>query len=168
VRLLPSLFQERAGVNRRYLLSLRSENLLQNYYLEAGLWHPPSKPEDCHWGWESPTCQLRGHFLGHWLSAAARMTAYRGDLEIKARAEGIVGELRRCQRENGGEWAGSIPEKTFDWLASGKEVWAPHYTVHKTLMGLYEMAYYAGSEQALEVLVRWAGWFRRWSGQKSR
>lgn len=24
-----------------------------------------------HGGWEDPSCQLRGHFLGHWLSAAA-------------------------------------------------------------------------------------------------
>ncbi len=168
VKLLPSLFQQRAELNRRYLLSLRSENLLQNYYLEAGLWRPPGKPEDCHWGWESPTCQLRGHFLGHWLSAAARMAAFRGDLEIKARADTIVSELRRCQKENGGEWAGSIPEKYFDWLSHGKEVWAPHYTVHKTLMGLYEMAFYTGSAQALEVLLTWARWFQRWSAQHTQ
>ena len=25
-----------------------------------------------HWGWEAPVCQLRGHFLGHWISAADR------------------------------------------------------------------------------------------------
>ena len=163
VSLRSSIFQQRAEVNRRYLLSMRSENLLQNYYLEAGLWHPPGKPEECHWGWESPTCQLRGHFLGHWLSAGARMAAYRSDLEIKARADWIVSELGRCQRENGGEWAGSIPPRYFDWLSQGKPVWAPHYTVHKTLMGLYEMALFTGSEQALEILLKWAHWFQRWT-----
>jgi hypothetical protein len=168
VRLLPSLFTARAELNRRYLLSLREENLLQNYYLEAGLWSVPGEPENCHWGWESPTCQLRGHFLGHWLSAAARLYATRGDLEIKARADWIISELARCQAENGGEWAGSIPEKYFDWLARGKEVWAPHYTVHKTLMGLYEMATLGGSAQALEILVRWSAWFHRWSARFTR
>jgi DUF1680 family protein len=168
VSLLPGLFQQRAEVNRRYLLSLRSESLLQNHYLEAGLWSVPDRPEDCHWGWESPTCQLRGHFLGHWLSAAAHLFANTGDLELKGKADRIVSELGRCQRENGGEWAGSIPEKYLDWIARGKKVWAPHYTLHKTLLGLYEMASLAGNEQAFEILLRWAGWFYRWTGQFSR
>ena len=95
------------------------------------------QPEDIHWGWESPTCQLRGHFLGHWLSAAA---LYRARTPATRRSSGkadfIVSELARCQQENGGEWAGSIPEKYLDWAARGKHVWAPHYTLHKTLMGL--------------------------------
>jgi DUF1680 family protein len=167
-RLVPSLFQERAALNRRYLMSLASENLLQNYYLEAGLWATRGRPEGIHWGWESPTCQLRGHFLGHWLSAAARLSAATGDAEVKAKADHIVAELARCQAANGGEWAGSIPEKYFDWLARGRWVWAPHYTVHKTLMGLFEMYAFAGNQQALEILVRWARWFHRWTGQFSR
>lgn len=108
------MFQHRFDLNRRYLMSLRSDNLLQNHYMEAGLWGPRLKPEDCHWGWESPTCQLRGHFLGHWLSAAAHIYASTGDVEIKGKADRIVSELARCQGENGGEWAGSVPEKYLD------------------------------------------------------
>jgi len=168
VKLLPSLFQHRFDLNRRYLMALRSDNLLQNHYLEAGLWGPRVRPEDCHWGWESPTCQLRGHFLGHWLSAAARIYASTGDVEIKGKADWIVSELARCQEENGGEWAGSIPEKYLDWVVRGKRVWAPHYTLHKTLMGLYDMAAYASNEQALNIMVKWARWFHRWTGQFSR
>jgi DUF1680 family protein len=168
VKLLPSVFQHRFDLNRRYLMSLRSDNLLQNHYMEAGLWGPRFNPGDCHWGWESPTCQLRGHFLGHWLSAAARIYASTGDVEIKSKADRIVSELARCQEENGGEWVGSIPEKYLDWIARGKRVWAPHYTLHKTLMGLYDMAAYAGNGQALDMMVRWAKWFYRWTSQFSR
>jgi DUF1680 family protein len=168
VKLLPSMFQRRFSLNRRYVMSLGSENLLQNHYLEAGLWGPRLRPEGGHWGWESPTCQLRGHFLGHWLSAAARIYASTGDAEVKGKADWIVSELARCQAENGGEWAGSIPEKYLDWVARGKRVWAPHYTLHKTLMGLCDMATYAGNEQALDVLVKWARWFHRWTSQFSR
>jgi uncharacterized protein len=98
--------------------------------MEAGLWNPPACPGDIHWGWESPTCQLRGHFLGHWLSAAAHITANTSDQEVKGKADYIVGELARCQRENGGEWIGSIPEKYLEWAARGKPVWAPHFTLH--------------------------------------
>jgi DUF1680 family protein len=167
VRLLPSDFQRRFQANRRYLMSLRTEYLLQNFYMEAGLWAPRELAE-CHGGWESPTCQLRGHFLGHWLSAAARIYAHTGDLEVKGKADHIVAEIGRCQVEHGGEWAGSIPETYLHWIARGKRVWAPHYTIHKTLMGLYEMAAYAENEQALEIMVRWASWFTRWTGQFSR
>ena len=59
VKLLPSVFQERFDLNRAYIMSLSSANLLQNYYLEAGLQSFRQKPEGIHWGWEAPTCQLR-------------------------------------------------------------------------------------------------------------
>lgn len=167
VKLLPGLFQHRYNLNRKYMLSLKTENLLQNHYLEAGLWSPVHRLDDIHWGWESPGCQLRGHFLGHWLSAAAFITANTSDQEIKGKADYIVSELARCQRENGGEWVGSIPEKYLDWVARGKPVWAPHYTLHKTLMGLWDMHAVGGNTQALEVLVKWARWFHRWTGQFS-
>ncbi|MFM7581760.1 MAG: beta-L-arabinofuranosidase domain-containing protein, partial [Caldilinea sp.] len=122
VRLLPGLFLERYQLNRSYMLSLKTENLLQNHYLEAGLWSPAHRLEEIHWGWEAPSCQLRGHFLGHWLSAAASIGAATGDQEVKGKADYIVSELARCQQENGGEWAGSIPEKYLDWVARGKPV----------------------------------------------
>ncbi len=169
VSLLPGLFQHRTDLNRQYMLSLKTANLLQNFYLEAGLWGPRDDPgDDIHWGWEAPTCQLRGHFLGHWLSAAARMVAATGDPEIKGKADQIVAELGRCQRENGGEWVFSIPAGYLDWIARGKGVWAPHYTIHKTLMGLADMVSYGGNAQALEILERAARWFHRWTAQFSR
>ncbi len=82
VVLEPGLFRDRYELNRRYVMSLKNENLLQNHYLEARLWQTSFRNthngetgwgEDRHWGWESPTCQVRGQFLGHWLSAAARI-----------------------------------------------------------------------------------------------
>jgi len=168
VTLLPGIFKSRAALNRAYMMSLRNENLLQNFYLEAGLTQVSSQPQGWHWGWESPTCQVRGHFLGHWLSAAARTVANASDPEMKAKADHIVTELGRCQQENGGEWAGSIPTQYLDWIARGKRVWAPQYTLHKTLMGLFEMYALAGNAQALDILTKWARWFHRWTGQFSR
>ncbi len=168
IRLAPSMFQQRFNLNRKYMMSLTNENLLQSFYMEAGLWSPPHKPIDCHWGWESPTSQVRGHFLGHWLSGAAMIWAETGDAEIKAKANSIVSELARCQRENGGEWIGSIPTSYLDWVARGKPVWAPHYTLHKTLMGLYDMYALSGNTQALDVLINAARWFSHWTAQFNR
>lgn len=168
VRLLPGLFQQRLELNRAYLLSLRTENLLQNHYMEAGLWQPIHRMNDIHYGWESPTSQVRGHFLGHWLSAAAHLSANTGDQEIRGKADFIVSELARCQAENGGEWVGSIPVKYLDWLARGKPVWAPQYPVQKTMLGLWEMYAITGNAQALEVLLKSARWFSRWNTQFTR
>jgi len=168
VRLLPGVLSQRAALNRRYMLSLKSEDLLQNHLMEAGLWMPRDLPLEAHGGWESPTCQLRGHFLGHWLSAAAHAWANTADAELKGKADFIVSELARCQAENGNGWVGSFPEKYLDWAARGKKVWAPHYTIHKTLMGLVEMATLGGNPQALRVLELAARWFTRWTAQFSR
>jgi DUF1680 family protein len=162
VRLGEGPLLARQQANRRYMLGLSSDLLLLPYRFEAGLWTDPSLRTDIHGGWESPTSQLHGHFLGHWLAAAAPMAAA-GDREIRAKAEVIIDELGRCQAENGGEWAGSIPEKYLEWIARGKAVWAPHYTVHKTFMGLIDFYKATGYQAALDIAVGWARWFHRWT-----
>jgi DUF1680 family protein len=177
VKLLPGPMSDRAKLNRDYVASLKNENLLQNFYLEAGLWSPNfrmtsmggrSRGDDIHWGWESPTCQLRGHFLGHWLSAAAYISASTGDPEIGGKAERVVSELSRVQKANGGRWAASIPEKYLYWIAQKKPVWAPHYTVHKTFMGLIDAYTIAGNKEALTVADKFAPWFHEWTAGFSR
>ena len=117
VTILSGLFRERMETNRKYLMELDSQCLLQNFYLEAGMAMPglqavgdPASAK-LHWGWEAPICQLRGHFLGHWLSAASALVANDNDMELKVKLDKIISELARCQRLNGGEWVGSIPEK---------------------------------------------------------
>ncbi len=154
--------------NRNYVFSLKNENLLYNFRFEAGLENHAETPCDMHDGWESPCCQLRGHFVGHWLSAAAMIVYHTNDAEIKAKADYIVDELDVCQQENGGEWVASIPEKYLHRIAQGKEVWAPQYTIHKLFMGLLDMYELAGNRKALDIAVNFAEWFYRWSGQFTR
>lgn len=159
-RLLPGLFKERADINRAYLMELENRSLLQNFYLEAAVRDDRSL-EEMHLGWESPACQLRGHFLGHWMSAAAMLS--NNDRELKAKLDVIIDELERCQKLNGGEWVGSVPEKYFDKLAADEYIWSPQYTLHKTLLGLYHSAMYAKSDKALQIASRAADWFLRWT-----
>ena len=177
VKLLPGTFLDRASLNREYVVSLRDENLLQNFYMEAGLWspvlrmtakEPRERGEDIHWGWESPTCQLRGHFLGHWMSAAAYIAASNSDEEVGGKLARVVSELARAQKENGGYWAASIPEKYLYWIAQKKSVWAPHYTIHKTFMGLVDAATVAGNKQAFAIAEDFAPWFHEWSAKYTR
>ncbi len=181
VRLSPGPIQARFELNKHYVMSLSNANLLRNFYLEAGLWSysgnggttaasttSMDSPDQWHWGWESPTCELRGHIMGHWLSAAARIYAQTEDMLVKAKADHIVSELAKCQEANGGEWLAAFPETYMHRIANGKYVWAPHYTIHKLLMGLYEMYTIAGNGQALEMMKGMATWFYRWTTTFSR
>ncbi len=168
VALLPGLFRERRELTKAYLLRLKTEDLLQNHLLEAGV--RIDKPvEQMLQGWEAPQCQLRGHFAGHWLSAAEHFAALDHDKLLSARAGEVVQGLERCQALNGGQWIGSIPEKYFAILAADKEpIWSPQYTVHKTMMGLYDAYRYSGDKEALRVVVRSAEWFLSWSERCER
>lgn len=174
VKLLPGLFRERMETERGYISELETQCLLQNFYLEAGVVMPglqvledPSSAK-LHWGWEAPTCQLRGHFLGHWLSAAAAIFASEGDAALKSKLDFIIAELARCQKLNGGKWAGSIPEKYFNKMITGDHVWSPQYVMHKTIMGLADAYADAGSEQALEVLSNLADWYTEWIAETEK
>lgn len=163
-QLLPGLFKERADLDRAYLMELKTENLLQNFYLEACV-RTDRDISEMHLGWEAPTCQLRGHFLGHWLSAASLLIAQNNDRELKAKLDNIIDELERCQRLNGGQWIGSIPEKYFKMLERNECIWSPQYTLHKTLLGLYHSALYAGNEKALVILGNAAEWYLEWTAE---
>ena len=87
---------------------------------------------------------------------------------VKAKADEIVDILEKCQKENGGRWAASIPEKYFYWIGNKKRIWAPQYTVHKTFMGLLDMYELAGNEKALEIAVHFGEWFYDWSGRYTK
>lgn len=169
VKILPGVFRERMDVNRQYLLELDANCLLQNFYLEAGIIIPGlqvvDNPEtaNLHWGWEAPTCQLRGHFLGHWISAAAKLIAADGEPELRVKLDNIVSELARCQELNGGEWVGSIPEKYFTRLIKNQYIWSPQYVMHKTIVGLSDAYIYAGNTQALDILSHLSDWYITWT-----
>lgn len=159
---------ERAKLNREYLMSLENRYLTRNFDLEAGRFTNREIDVNAMGGWESPTCQLRGHFLGHWLSAAALYYEQTGDMELKAKADAVVAEIAACQKDNGGQWAASIPEKYLYWIAAGRNIWAPQYTIHKLLMGLVDLYLYAGNDEALEVADHFADWFDNWSAGYTR
>lgn len=160
--------KRREAANKKYLLSLTNDNLLFNYKVEAGRYHGRNIPADAHGGWETPVCQIRGHFLGHWLSGAALHYDQSGDTELKVKADLIVTELAACQKDNGGQWAGPIPEKYLHLIAKGKNIWAPQYNLHKLFMGLIDMYTYTGNEEALEIADNFADWFVDWSESFTR
>jgi len=135
VRLLPGPFRQAMELDRKYLLSLDPDRLLHNFRINAGL-ASSAKPLG---GWEAPTCELRGHFVGHYLSACALMYAGTGDERLKERAEYVVTELAQCQKALGRGYLSAFPEEFIDRVENLKPVWAPWYTLHKVLAGLSDV-----------------------------
>jgi DUF1680 family protein/alpha-L-arabinofuranosidase len=156
VRLLAGPAKTMQEIDRKYLLDLDSNRLLHDFRLNANL---PSKAEPLG-GWEAPKCELRGHFVGHYLSACALMYRSTGDEKVKARADALVAELAKCQKALGGKYLSAFPESFFDRVETTGKVWAPYYTIHKVMAGLLDMYQLCGNKQALEVVSGMADYFK--------
>ncbi len=166
--LLHSMFRDRLNVDERYLLSLDSRALLQNYTLEAGVIlennqiTPDPSNTYLHWGWESPMCQLRGHFLGHWLSASARIIAEKGNRQLQAKLEDIIDTLSSYQDLYDDGWVAPIPQKYMYVLRQDRYIWSPQYTMHKFLMGLTDTYELTGYKPAIKILNGLSDWYTAW------
>lgn len=157
VELLDGPFREARERTRRYLMSIPNERLLRSFRVTAGL---PSNARPLG-GWESPDCEIRGHFSGgHYLSACALQVAATGDAALREKADALVAGLAQCQREDG--YLGAYPSKFYDRLGRGEQVWVPLYTAHKLLAGQLDMARLCGNAQALQVATRFADWIGAW------
>ena len=146
-------------VNRQFMMALDPERLLHVFRVNAGI---PSSAEPLG-GWEAPVNELRGHFVGHYLSACALLAAQTGDAAVKARGEAIVRELGACQRALGDGYLSAFPTELFDRLKAGQRVWAPFYTYHKIMAGLLDSYTLSGNAHALEMARGMAGWTQRWT-----
>jgi hypothetical protein len=98
VRLLAGPYLKAADANRTYLIGIAPDRLLHTFRLNAGL-ASSARPLG---GWEEPKGELRGHTMGHYLSACALRAASAGDKEMKARGNELVSELAKCQAKLAG------------------------------------------------------------------
>jgi len=153
-RLLDGPFQRAQELDRQYLLSLDVERLLRNFRRNAGL---DSSVEPLG-GWEEPQCEVRGHFVGHYLSACALMYASTGDERLKQKGEALVAGLAACQAKFPSGYLSAFPEEFFDRVEKRQNVWAPYYTLHKLFAGLLDMFTLCGDSQALEAAKKFGDW----------
>jgi DUF1680 family protein len=104
-------------------------------------------------------------FVGHFLSASAQLAAS-SDAEARAKGDYMVAELAKCQQKLGGAYLSAFPTSWWDRLAAGQRVWAPFYTIHKIMAGMFDMYSLAGNRQALTVLEGMADWADQWTAAK--
>jgi DUF1680 family protein len=154
VRLLDGPFKTAQDSDHAYLLTLDPYRLLNGFYVNAGL-----EPRgEAYGGWER--MDIAGHSLGHYLTAASQMYAATGDEKLKAKAETIVSELKKCQRPDG--MLAGFPEAARVWSELAKAevrsqpfnlngIWVPWYNQHKLLDGLQAAYLYCDSTDALAI-----------------
>ena len=159
VRLLDGPFRAAEERDTAYLLRLDPDRLLHTFRINAGL--PTSATP--FGGWEGPEVELRGHTLGHYLTACILMYEATGDERLRERALAITAELGKVQKAlaAGGSNSGylsAFPESFFDRVEGRENVWAPYYTLHKILAGVLDVHRVTGDAGALEIAEGMARW----------
>ena len=158
--------------NAQYLLSLDDNRLLYSFRKFAGVDLRNASP---YGGWESPAAGGRGHFVGHYLSACAKMqltlkvTEPALAAELLKRTNDLVSGWAECQTAIGAKTGPDYPghwgylnaqdASQFDRLEALKGGDVPYYVIHKIMAGLLNAYLLAGNEQALVVARGMAGYF---------
>nr|XP_043634010.1 uncharacterized protein LOC122605178 [Erigeron canadensis] len=158
VRLDPdSIHGQAQRTNLDYLLMLDVDRLVYSFRNTSGL---PVVGE-AYGGWEGSDQELRGHFVGHYLSASAQMWASTGNETLKKKMTAVVSALAACQEKIGTGYLSAFPSEFFDRFEAIEPVWAPYYTIHKIMAGLVDQYVLAGNSQALEMVTLMADYFCR-------
>ena len=141
-----------------YLIdTLDSDRLLAGFKAMA----EGTNPTNLYGGWENSN--IRGHTMGHWLSAVAR--AYRqaagSDVvlagQIKTKLDDVISKLGTYQQADGFLFA--TPVSQFDDMDNGgTNNWVPYYTMHKILAGLIDVYEFEDNADALTIASKLGDW----------
>lgn len=154
-----SLFEISQAVGKQYLLDLDVERLLAPIY--EGASQIPPKPS--YGGWES--LEIKGHSIGHYLSALACMYEATKDLELKERMDYIIETFSLLQRADG--YLGGFLSTPFEQVFTGEfhvdhfslsHYWVPWYSIHKIYAGLMDAYQIGKNVEALNILKKLADW----------
>jgi uncharacterized protein len=149
VKLTGGPWKNTMELERDYLLSLDPERLLFHFKKVSGIETNASE----YGGWETESRELRGHSIGHYLSAISRMAVLTNDTTLLNRCAYTVSELKKCQEKTGTGYLSAWPEEYLDRVETLQQVWAPYYTLHKILAGLFDAYMYCNNKEALDVAI---------------
>ena len=165
VRLTGGPLHHAQTMNAKYLLALEPDRMMAFFRQRVGL--EPKAPG--YGGWDGDGRNLTGHIAGHFLSAVSLMYAATGDPRFQQRAEYLVSEMALVQSKARGGYLGALEggQKSFAEVARGEirsggfdlnGLWSPWYVQHKLFAGLRDAYRHTGSQTALDVETKFAGW----------
>lgn len=143
------VWADRIEWGKNYMMSLDADRLLAGFREVA---HIDTKGVMRYGGWEST--DLRGHTLGHWMTAMALSVAQCGDKVAAERLQYVVHALAQCQEANQTGYLSAWDERMLDNVEDTGLGWAPYYTIHKILQGLLDVYTYTHNKEALTVARR--------------
>lgn len=129
-----SSFERAFQTNLNFLRSVDVSALLLTWRLTAKQRWPKGAMRLM--GWEHTGSELRGHFLGHWLSATAFSYAATHDAALASALADTLGVLEEVAKAHQNGYLSAFPESFLERLEAITPVWAPYYTLHKVLAGL--------------------------------
>lgn len=153
-------FAQAERTNAVFLRSLRQDRVFFNFRACAGV--PQPKDVRPYGGWERPNAGIRGHFVGHYLSALATGGAG-GDASLVVLAQSALRTLvdvraaHRLRFPSHVGYLASFPPTEFDKVEGlchpGCDAWVPHYATQKLLSGLFSLHSELGSPEALPLAL---------------
>ncbi len=135
-----------------YLKSFDADKLLKGFRSIVGI----KSDATVYGGWENTA--IKGHTLGHYLTAMSQAYASTGDTEVYETLTYMIDVLAECQGDDG--YLAAIPKSHYTQLESGNTAgtWVPWYTMHKVLAGLIDVYENTGYEKALTVASKLGDW----------
>ena len=153
VELLNEYEQNAFALEVAYLKRLDADRLLRGFCDIGGV----NSSAALYGGWENSA--IKGHTLGHYLTAVSQAYATSGDSELLAIADHVVDVLAQCQDTETGYLA-AIPESHYIQIEKGNTAgtWVPWYTMHKVMAGLIDAYELTGNQKALDVASKLGDW----------
>ena len=154
VQLHSNTFQyQHQASNLEYLLNLEPDRMLYVFRKNANLSTLGAEP--FHGTWEDPWCELRGHFVGHYLTALSyAVLGSNGNATLVSCLKLYIHELKVVQDALDEEgYLSAFPSEHIDRVENLKGVWAPYYVIHKIMCGLID-AYSLGKIPLALTIVR--------------
>ncbi|GLB26830.1 hypothetical protein LXJ15735_30710 [Lacrimispora xylanolytica] len=167
VKLTDSYYVNALEKDLNYILSLDVNRLLAGFQAVSEGKDPKNTSGlNLYGGWEGGWSLLRGHTLGHYLTAMAqafkqtRSNDPTRNAQIKQKLDYAISQLKKFQDKSSNGYLFASFEVHFD-IIEGKATgdnWVPWYTMHKLIAGLVDVYRYEGNATALSVAGRLGDW----------
>jgi DUF1680 family protein len=167
VQVTDPYLQQLFTVDIDYLLRLDADRLMEGFRAVSA----NQNPVNLYGGWENTL--IRGHTLGHYLSALSQAYALTAETDptrhaqISGVLDHMMTQLRAYQGADGFLFA--TPKSHFDVVeGAAGDMWVPWYTMHKILTGIVDVYKHTGNETALTIASALGDWiYQRASGWNS-
>lgn len=144
VTLRNSEFAERQQWDKNFMMSLDVDRLLYFFLDESN-----REGLESYGSWEN--ADLKGHTLGHYLTAMSMLYAQDKDPEVQRRIDRAIDGMEECQKRLGTGLITAFRLDLLDECETQGTGWAPYYTLHKLLQGLLDAYTFGQNEKALRL-----------------